>query len=154
MTFAFVKCTIESPSVCAFSTCTTFTVLPFKWNVVRVGKVTTGRAAAGAGGSRRLSAAKNCSRAHAREHVVVRDDDGAGFAERLVAAGMVEVPVRVDHVLDVAAAGRAHGRENLGVQRRELRVDEHGAVGARRQRDVAAFADQHEEAGASCCVWI
>ena len=138
MTFAFVKCTIESPSVCAFSTCTTWTTSPFKWNVVRVGNVTTGRAAAGDGGTRWLKAAMNCSVLMRASTLSCAMITAPALPERLVAAGMVEVPVRVDDVLDVAAAGGAHGREDLGVQRRELRVDEHGAVGARRQRDVAA----------------
>ena len=86
----------------------------------------------------------------------MRDDHGAGSPERLVAARMVAVPVRVDDVLDVAAAGGAHGREDLGVQRRELRVDEHGAVGARRQRDVAGAVARlsMNRFGVSRCVSI
>jgi hypothetical protein len=51
ITFKFANCTNESPSVCAFSTCTTLTVLPFQWNVARVGNVTVGSAAAGEGGT-------------------------------------------------------------------------------------------------------
>ncbi len=91
--------------------------------------------------------------AHPHEHVVVRDDHGAGFAQRLVAAGMVAVPVRVDDVLDVAAAGGADRGEDLGVQRCVLGVDEHGAVGTGRQRHVAAFAASACKCrSASCCV--
>jgi hypothetical protein len=75
----------------------------------------------------------------------MRDDHRAGLAQRLVAAGVVAVPVSVDDVLDVAAARAAHGREDLGVERRVLRVDEHGPIRTGRQPDIAAVAHQHED---------
>jgi hypothetical protein len=70
----------------------------------------------------------------------VRNDHGAGLAERLVAAGVIAVPVSVDYVFDVTAARATHGREDLGVERRVLGVDEHGAIRPDRQANVAAVA--------------
>jgi hypothetical protein len=72
----------------------------------------------------------------------VRDDHGAAPAHRLVAAGMVEMPMGVD---DEAHRVRIHGRDgrqDLVVQRRELIVDDDVAVLTVGEADIAARAEQ------------
>ena len=96
------------------------------------------------------------------QHVLVRDDrrrrrgrraevaddvaagaDAAGLGDRLVAADVIAVHVRVDDVADRRVADRADGGEDLRAERRELRVDDHDAFGADVDGRVAAGADEH-----------
>ena len=75
--------------------------------------------------------------------VPVRDDGGAGRAERQVALGVVEVPVGVDGVVDAPAAKPGDGGAHLRHHLREHVVDDQHAVFADGRRDVAADAEQH-----------
>ena len=74
--------------------------------------------------------------------IVLRDDDGAVLLEAFVAAGVVAVEVRVDHVLDRQRRDCLDRGLDLVVQRRELAVHHDDAVGADRDGDVAALALQ------------
>ena len=60
-----------------------------------------------------------------------------------VAAGVIAVEVRVDQILDRQRRDRFDGGLDLVVQRRELAVHHDDAVGADRDRDVAALAFEH-----------
>src|SRR5215470_4503076 len=74
--------------------------------------------------------------------VPVSDDGRAGFVDPLVAVGMIEVPVRVDEVLDGI---RAYGIEcvaDLLSRGCESRVDEELAIAAGKNCDVAACAEK------------
>ena len=76
---------------------------------------------------------------------LLRDDPRALGAEGLIAVRVVEMPVRVDHEVDLAAAELADPGLVLRHHLRELIVDEQYAVRADRRDDVAAHAEQHVE---------
>jgi hypothetical protein len=100
-------------------------------------------------------------RAHAVEDVLVGNDLGtfggianicgdvaagdgtAGFAEGLVAVGVVAVHVRVDDVADRTFRNGADRGDDFVGKRGIHRVDEKDAVAARLHRDVAAGTNQH-----------
>ena len=109
-------------------------------------KVTTGSASCGEGGVSRLKSFDELGLAHAPADVVVREDRGAGLAEVLVAAGVIDVPVRVDHEAHRLGAQLRERLLDLGRQRRELVVDDDDAVLADRRADVAAGAGEHVDA--------
>jgi membrane associated rhomboid family serine protease len=75
-------------------------------------------------------------------HVLVRHDRGLA-RERGVAAGVVAVPMRVEHEAHGLVGNVFEGRPNLRRQRRELIVDDHDAVLADRHADVSALALEH-----------
>jgi hypothetical protein len=76
-------------------------------------------------------------------HVDLRDDGGAVLVKQRIAAGVVGVVMRVDHVFDREIGDLGDRRLDAVVQRRKLRVDHDRRVAADGQRDVAAFAGQH-----------
>ncbi len=84
--------------------------------------------------------------AHAVPDVVVGDDQGALAAQVLVAAGVIAVPVGVEHEADRPGLDRRHRRLDLLGQRRELIVDQEHSVLAGRDPDVAPLPDQHVDA--------
>ena len=77
----------------------------------------------------------------------MREDQRAALPEILVPAGVVEMPMRVDDVLDRPGAQRLDRGDDLVGQRSELVVDQHRAVRAVADADVAALAEQHGDAG-------
>jgi hypothetical protein len=77
----------------------------------------------------------------------MRQNHRAPFAEALVAAGMVAMPMRVDHEADRIRIDGAHRGENLVGQRRELVVHQRISVLAIGQADIAAGSEQHGHAG-------
>ena len=70
--------------------------------------------------------------------VLVGDDDRAGSAEVLVAAGVVEVPVGVEQGADRLRADRRHRLADRGDAGRDAGVDEGDVVRPRNDGDVAA----------------
>ena len=72
----------------------------------------------------------------------------AGLGNRLVAADVVGVHVRVHHVADRFGADRLDGVDELGAERRELGVHHHHALAAHLDRGVAAGADEHVDVAA------
>ena len=78
--------------------------------------------------------------AHPPAHVVVREDQRPRRAEVLVSAGVVAVPVRVEHKTYRPIAYRADRRNDRVGQRRVLVIDQEYAVGADRYGHVAAPA--------------
>lgn len=71
------------------------------------------------------------------------DDDGAGIAEGLVAAGMVAVPVGVDQKFHRRIGQLADGRHDLAAERSELIVNEESAVLAYRNAEIPAGSNHH-----------
>ena len=67
----------------------------------------------------------------------------AGLGNRLVAADVVAVHVCADHVADRPVADGADRVQDLGAERRELRVHHHDAFVAGEHRGVPAGADEH-----------
>jgi hypothetical protein len=84
---------------------------------------------------------------HAAPDIVVGDDHRAGSPDILVPAGMVLVPVGVDDEADRIGIDLAHGGEDALGERRILIVDQHVAVGAVGQADIAAAAEYDRDAG-------
>ena len=81
-----------------------------------------------------------------RAHVLVRDH--LGDRQHLhVAAGVVVVLVRVDHVAQRLVRYRLHLREDVAVIAVEHVVDEHDPLVCREHRDVSTFAGDHMETG-------
>ena len=121
---------------------------PFRCSETESAKVTSGQASGGFGGDLRVEEVDELIRRHPLQRVVVRDDHGAGLAERLVAAGVIVVPVRVEYEADRRARYGGDGLRDLRHQRRELVVDEQHAVRPDEHRDVArddAGGAQHVE---------
>jgi hypothetical protein len=75
--------------------------------------------------------------------ILLRDDLGSNRMQPFVAVGMVEVPVRVDEVGDWIDAELRQRLGDLGTRYADAGVDEHLAVGAGQNGDVApgAFED-------------
>ena len=146
-TFALVKRTTTSPSVWAGSTWITSTMSPFRCSVTESANVITGRAAAGDAGVVDLKNSLTCCALIRLPHVVVRDDHRSGLAVVLVAAGVIPVPVGVDHEAHRALRQLRHGRVDLVGERRELVVDDERAIVAHREADVAARPGEHRDAG-------
>ncbi len=84
--------------------------------------------------------------AHPLAHVLVGHDQCPGAAQVLVAARVVEVPVRVEHEADRSVVDGLHRRPDLVGQGRVLVVDEKDAVLPRRDAHVAPRADEHGDA--------
>ena len=103
--------------------------------------VTTGRAPAGGCGEKRASPARGpqlLQRPH--PDVVMGQDQDVHPGERLVAADVVRVHVRVDQEADLAVRHTPHrGDQPLG-QRREQRINEQHTVRPGEDADVAASA--------------
>ena len=99
-----------------------------------------------------FSCAKNPRRVGGRGSDVADDvaagTVSAGLGDRLVAADVIAMKVRVDDVADRLVAQRADRRQQLVAHVGELRVDDHHAVVADLDRRVAAGADQHVDAAA------
>jgi hypothetical protein len=81
--------------------------------------------------------------AHPRAHVVVRHDPRAGLAEILVAAGVIAVPVGVDHEPHRLIGDLTERGEDPVGERRVLIVHQNHAVLAHRDADVPARALEH-----------
>ena len=82
---------------------------------------------------------------HHLGRVLLRDDPGSGRAQRQVAVGVVEMPVRVDGEIDATATELGDGRLDLGHQFREHVIDDQDALLPHRHRNVAASAEQDIE---------
>ena len=65
----------------------------------------------------------------------------------LVPAGVIEMPVGVDHEADRVGVERRDCRRDLVGERRELVVDDDVAVLAVGQANIAAGAEQHRHTG-------
>src|SRR3546814_20479907 len=78
--------------------------------------------------------------------IVLRENERSGLAEVLVPAGVITVPVGVEPEADLPACNLLDFDHNLGTERRELVVDEEGAVLDDDESDVAACAVDHEDA--------
>jgi hypothetical protein len=76
--------------------------------------------------------------AEALADVLLGDDDRAGGRERRVAAGVVHVPMRVDHEAHRLLRQRAQRHLQLGRHRLDLVVDDEEAVVTDGRGDVAA----------------
>ena len=74
------------------------------------------------------------------------DDRRAGLAEILVTAGMVKMIMRVDDEAHRLRVQRLHGRGQFGGDGRELIVNDHVAIGAKGDADVAACSEDHGHA--------
>jgi hypothetical protein len=83
---------------------------------------------------------------HAPADVVVGDEQRAGLAHVLVAAGVIEVPVGIEDEPHRPVGQRGDGGEDLGRQGRELVVDDEDRVGTDGESDVAAGAVQDVDA--------
>ena len=81
--------------------------------------------------------------AHATADVFVRYNDRSRFAKVLVAAGVIEMPVRVQYETHFPVRDLGDGGEDFLGERRVLVVDYERAVLSHRQADVAAPAHQH-----------
>ena len=81
-------------------------------------------------------------------HVFVRDDDRAGLAEGIVAAGVIAMQVRVDHEVHRLVREHRDGGADLRRHVGELIVDDGGAVDAHREPHVAAASHEHVDARA------
>jgi hypothetical protein len=79
-------------------------------------------------------------------HVVVRDDERASFAVILVAAGVVEMPMRVQHESNGLRRERRDRGLDLRRERRVFVVDQKDRVFTHRQAHVAAGAGEHVHA--------
>ena len=140
-TFEPVKKITLSPSVWPCGKWIAWISSPLKWTESDSSKVMTGSAFASARPAI-FSPKTVCSVDQALAHVVVGDDRRLG-AEGRVAAGVVAVPVGVEHELELAGARALQRGADLVGERRELVVDDEDAVVARRDADVAARALQH-----------
>ena len=70
-------------------------------------------------------------------------DDGRGLAKILVAAGVVEVPVRIEHELHRLVGDALESGPDLFGQRCVLVVDDEDSIISGAHADVAAHALQH-----------
>ena len=86
-----------------------------------------------AGGVRRLR-----QRHHLVAQLFTRKDQRALLGEECIARRVVAVDVGVDEIADRAAADLAHGRQDLVVELRVLRIDHENAVRPREHADAAA----------------
>ena len=118
---------------------------PLRWKVRFSLKVITGSAPARR--RRHPLAAHQLLHRHPDADIVVGDDHRAGAAEILVPAGMIAMPVGVDHEADRIGIERAHRRDDPLGRRRILVVDQDVAVGAVGEADIAAAAEQDRDAG-------
>ena len=134
---------MASPSVCAGGTWKTTIESPFRWNDTVSVNVTTGSAPGGEAGSLRVQRLDELVGRHPLADVFVREDQRAGLAHVLVAAGVIEVPVRVEHEPHGLRRDRLDGGEDLRRQRRELVVDDERRVIADDEPNVPARADEH-----------
>ena len=146
-TLAFCQWTSESPSVWASATWTTWSVSPLRWRVTPSSKVTTGRAPAGEAGHLVVQGGDELLARHPGADVAVGDDHRAAAAHRLVAAGMVAMPVGVDDEADRIGIDGGDRGEDPVAHRRILIVDDDVAVGAVGQADIAAGAEQDGDSG-------
>ena len=85
-------------------------------------------------------------RGHPAADVLVGRDHRPVPGEALVAAHVVEVPVRVDHQAHRSGREGGHGGLQLAVHLRVVRIHQEDAALARASQDLAAGAGQHEEA--------
>jgi hypothetical protein len=76
----------------------------------------------------------------------VRHHDGALRGKHLVAVGVVEVPVRVEHDPRRSRVERGQGRLDLLAGRNHPVIDEEDTVLAHTDADVSTGAGQHEDA--------
>jgi len=72
--------------------------------------------------------------------VRLRDDFRAGRMQPVVAAGVIEMPVRVDEMGDGIGAEVGEGLGDLRTRSRDTGIDEEFAIGARQDGNVAAGA--------------
>jgi len=93
---------------------------------------------------RRSHRSTACSRSALQPppHILVRDDGGV-FAEHFIAPGVIAVIVRVQNELDRLIGDAFQRFLDLWRQRRELVIDDHDAVFADRDADVASRSLQH-----------
>ena len=75
--------------------------------------------------------------------MVMGHNEDTGLAEILVAAGMIAMPVGVDHIFHRFGTKILHGGVDLAGQRGKLVVDQHSAIGTIRNADIAAGAEQY-----------
>jgi len=78
--------------------------------------------------------------------MVLSQDQSPRLCEIRVSATMVAMPVGIDQETHRARTERGNRSLDLGRQRGELVVDQDGTVGAVRDADIAAGAEQHRDA--------
>ena len=70
--------------------------------------------------------------------VLLRQDAGSGFVQPLVAAGMIEVPVSVDQLLDGVRIDARQSGGNIRTRGDDFCIHEQLPVGAGKNSDVSA----------------
>ena len=97
-------------------------------------------------GQRRLFAAQKFDELLARKalaYIVLRHNQRARLAQINIAAGMVAMPMGVDHKADRLWRQQFDRRFNFRRQRRELVINQEYAVRPDRQAHIAAGTDEH-----------
>src|SRR5580692_12080171 len=74
--------------------------------------------------------------------ILVRQNACAGLVHPLVAAGVIEVPVRVDELLDGIRVNAGEGRRNVRLRGDDFGVDKKLSVRTSKNGDVSAGAKQ------------
>ena len=80
---------------------------------------------------------------HAFSDVIVRHDERPRIAHFFVAAGVVAVPVGVEHKFDRLVTQQFERGKNLGIDRRILVVNDKQRIVPNRDTDVATGTEQH-----------
>jgi hypothetical protein len=99
------------------------------------------------GRDKRVPGSEELLHRHAHAHVVVSHDEGSRLPQVLVAAGVVAVPVGVEHEADRPVGERGGSGPDLVRQGRVLVVDEERPVRTESQRQVPAPAGDQRQAG-------
>ena len=69
--------------------------------------------------------------------VLMRQDAGSGFMDPLVAAGVVEVPVRVDQLFDGIRVDAREGLRDVRTCGDDLRIDQELSIRASENGDIS-----------------
>src|SRR5271170_6833781 len=80
--------------------------------------------------------------------VFLRQDAGAGFVKPGVATSVIEVPVRIDQLLDGIAVDTGEGFGDVRLRGENFGVHEQLAVGAGEDSDISARAEKNGDVAA------
>jgi hypothetical protein len=80
--------------------------------------------------------------------VLLRHDAGSGFVQPLVAAGVIEVPVSVDQLLDRVHIDARQSRGNVWPRGDDSCIHEELSVGAGKNGDISTRAQKNADIAA------
>ena len=75
--------------------------------------------------------------------VFLREDAGTGFMKPGVSASVIEMPVRVDQLLDRILVDASQCRGNIRTRSYDLRIHKQVSVRPCENRDVSAGTEEH-----------